>query len=140
MERRTRDRTAGVGALPNVIGERGEIIFELAITDFLEFEQPLFKPGFLGERWPAVDYYIELVGVEGATPFFFAQIKTTTATISPRARTLPIDPTKRSVSACSTCQDRPILLGCMSRASECLSGPCMPDRRVECTVSRSGMS
>jgi len=41
-----------------------------------------------------VDYYVELVGVEGSTPFFFAQIKTTVATLSPRARTLPIDAKK----------------------------------------------
>src|SRR5262245_19540844 len=94
MERPPTDRTAGVGALPNIIGKRGEIIFELAITDWLEFGQTLCKPGFLGERWPAVDYYVELVGVEGATPFFFAQVKTTTATLSPRARTLPIDANK----------------------------------------------
>src|SRR5262245_22873586 len=67
----------GMRMLSNLIGDRGENIFELAITDYREFARPLFKPGFLGDKWPAVDYYVELVGVEGSTPFFFAQIKTT---------------------------------------------------------------
>ena len=48
--------------LSNLIGDRGENIFELAITDYSAFSKPLFKPGFLGEKWPTIDYYVELLG------------------------------------------------------------------------------
>jgi len=65
-------------------------MFELAVTDFQQFPRPLFKPGFLGEKWPAVDYYVELLGVRNASPFFFAQVKATTAPLQARAMSLPI--------------------------------------------------
>lgn len=65
------------GGLGDAIGDRGEIIFELAVTDFSQFRFPLFRPAFLGEKWPTIDYYVELLGVPNASPFFFAQIKTT---------------------------------------------------------------
>jgi hypothetical protein len=41
--------------------------------------QPLFRPAFLTEKWPAVDYLVELIGVKGMTPIFFAQVKSTVA-------------------------------------------------------------
>jgi len=40
----------GMRVLSNLIGDRGENIFELAITDYREFARPLFKPGFLGDK------------------------------------------------------------------------------------------
>jgi hypothetical protein len=72
----------GVTWLSNLIGDRGERIFELAITDYEQFRSPLFKPGFLGEKWPSIDYYVELLGVRGCNPFFFAQVKSTTRPLS----------------------------------------------------------
>ena len=67
--------------MANVIGNRGELIFELAITYYAQFQKPLFRPGFLGEKWPTVDYYIELLDVPDAQPFFFVQVKTSTLPI-----------------------------------------------------------
>jgi hypothetical protein len=77
--------------LSNLIGDRGERIFELAITDYTQFKKPLFRPGFLGEKWPTIDYYVELLGVRGYSPFFFAQIKATTEPISEKAERLEIN-------------------------------------------------
>lgn len=74
----------------NVIGDRGELIFELAITYYAQFQKPLFRPGFLGEKWPTVDYYIELLDVPDAQPFFFVQVKTSTSPIRAGANKLKV--------------------------------------------------
>lgn len=42
--------------LRDVVGFRGEKLVELRLTDYSAFEQPLFRPGFLGDKWPAVDW------------------------------------------------------------------------------------
>src|SRR5262245_53418898 len=39
--------------------------------------EPLFRPRFLGDKFPAFDYLVELVGSEAY--FFFVQVKTTRA-------------------------------------------------------------
>lgn len=63
--------------ISNIIGKRGERIFELAITNLNQFKMPLFNPGSLGDKWPGIDYYVELCGVKSSIPFFFVQVKTT---------------------------------------------------------------
>jgi hypothetical protein len=76
--------------LTDVIGARGEKIFELAITDYEVFRKPLFKPGFLGDKWPIIDYYVELLGVTNLNPFFFAQVKSTAGKLEKNAVVLRI--------------------------------------------------
>lgn len=90
----SRSRIADMHSLSNVIGDRGEKVFELAITDYKNFRRPLFKPGFLGEKWPALDYYVELTGVRGSTPFFFVQVKSTTTGINAHNNTISIQASK----------------------------------------------
>jgi hypothetical protein len=68
-------------SLKDLVGYRGEKLFELAISEYSMFPQPLFRPGFLGEKWPAIDFYVELLGVRRRTPFFFVQVKSTAAAI-----------------------------------------------------------
>ncbi|MEB3120345.1 MAG: hypothetical protein VKL41_03885 [Snowella sp.] len=80
--------------LANIIGDRGEIIFELAITYYSQFSPPLFKPAFLGEKWKPVDYYVELCGVKNETPFFFVQVKTTQNEIDLQNQILNINVSK----------------------------------------------
>lgn len=80
--------------MANVIGDRGETIFKLVITDYEQFQTPLFKPGFLGDKWPSVDFYIELEGVPDAQPFFFVQVRTTTSSLHPGADKLKINADK----------------------------------------------
>lgn len=77
-------------SLSNHIGSRGEHLFALAITDYEQFRHPLFQPSFLGEKWATIDFYVELLDVCGTRPFFFAQVKTTTAPLLHRAEALPI--------------------------------------------------
>ncbi|MGB8259751.1 MAG: DUF4365 domain-containing protein [Terracidiphilus sp.] len=80
--------------LQDVIGMRGEAIVELCLTDFRQFQRPLFRPGFLGDKWPAIDFYVELRNVRNSTPYFFAQAKSTAS-----ARALGVNRLQISVKA-----------------------------------------
>jgi hypothetical protein len=79
------------------VGDRGEMLFKLAISEYSMFPRPLFRPGFLGEKWPAIDFYIELLGVKSRTPFFFVQVKSTATAIPVGATDLEVSlpPKKR---------------------------------------------
>ncbi len=59
------------------IGNRGEAIFYLRITDFCGRGVPYFRPRFLGEKAQTIDYLVELVNAGARTPFFFVQVKAT---------------------------------------------------------------
>jgi hypothetical protein len=60
------------------IGTRGEAIFIVRITDPSgPGREPYFRPHFLGEKFPTLDYLVELVGLTGRMAFFFVQVKTT---------------------------------------------------------------
>ncbi len=71
---------------------------EICLTDFREYSRPLFRPGFLGDKWPAIDYYVELRNVRGATPYFFAQVKTTPAILARGAQSIRIAVKERDVA------------------------------------------
>jgi Domain of unknown function (DUF4365) len=70
-----------IGELQAITGSRGENIMELCLTDYVDFPRPLFRPGFLGDTWPAIDYYVELNEVPNRRLYFFVQVKSTTAAI-----------------------------------------------------------
>jgi len=84
--------------LRDVTGFRGEKIIELCLTDYAAFPAPLFRPGFLGDKWPAIDFYVELTGVSNRRPYFFVQVKTSTAKIRRGTTNLTISSTRRDVS------------------------------------------
>ena len=65
--------------LREVRGFRGERIIELCLTEYGGNERPLFRPGFLGDKWPAIDFYVELKEVAGKRLYSFAQAKATGA-------------------------------------------------------------
>src|SRR5438270_9685356 len=58
------------------IGKRGERIFEVLILDPCGRQNPFFDPVYLGDKFPTLDYYVELVGA-GARYYFLVQIKST---------------------------------------------------------------
>ena len=82
------------GKLFDFVGGRGESIFELAITDYSQFPNPLFRAAFLGDKWPALDYLVELTGVKGMTPIFFVQVKTTAQPIANNRLLVALPPKK----------------------------------------------
>jgi hypothetical protein len=83
--------------LRDVIGFRGEKIVELRLTDYSEFDKPLFRPGFLGDKWPAIDFYVELNSVRGKRLYFFAQVKSTSGALSHESTHLSISARKKDV-------------------------------------------
>jgi hypothetical protein len=52
------------------IGFRGEKFVELRLTDLRPTSHALFRPAFLGETWPAIDFYVELATQDGLRPYF----------------------------------------------------------------------
>lgn len=84
-------------ALKDVIGKRGENIVELCLTEYATFPAPLFDLTHLGDKWPVVDYYVELTTVPGKRPFFFLQAKATAAT-NPK-KSLAISTSRDDVAA-----------------------------------------
>ncbi|WP_420129954.1 DUF4365 domain-containing protein [Longimicrobium sp.] len=83
--------------LRDVIGDRGEMLAELRLTDYSAFEKPLFRPGFLGDKWPAIDLYVELNSVRGKRPYFFAQVKSTASPLPSESTHLHISSRKRDI-------------------------------------------
>jgi hypothetical protein len=83
--------------LRDVTGFRGEKILELCLTDYQHFAQPLFRPGFLGDKWPAIDFYVELTSVRGKRLYFFAQAKTTSASLNQKQGFLNISTKKKDI-------------------------------------------
>jgi len=83
--------------LRDVTGFRGERIVELCLTDYREFSRPLFKPGFLGEKWPTIDFYVELTGVRNRRLYFFGQAKATTAKLTSSSANLKISTKRKDI-------------------------------------------
>jgi len=79
-----------VAALQDVTGFRGEKIVELCLTDYSAFSRALFRPAFLGDKWPSIDFYVELMALPRKTPYFFIQAKTTSSTLRPASRALRV--------------------------------------------------
>ena len=61
----------------DALGQRGEWLFKLLITEFHSDAGSIFKPQFLGDKWQYVDFIVELVGAVSCVPYFFVQVKTT---------------------------------------------------------------
>ncbi|WP_044634126.1 DUF4365 domain-containing protein [Neotamlana sedimentorum] len=62
--------------MSNEIGELGEGIFNVAISRDYKF-----RPRHLGEKWPASDFYVELIGPTEIF-FFIVQVKATESGIN----------------------------------------------------------
>ena len=84
-------------ALRDLIGFRGEKIVELCLSDYTQSGKALFRPGFLGDRWPAIDFYVELNSVRAKRPYFFGQVKSTSAPLASESTHLRILAGKRDV-------------------------------------------
>ena len=76
--------------LREITGIRGDKIVELCLTDYRAIDSPLFRLGFLGDKWPAVDYHVELTSVPGQRPYLFAQVKSTSSPLTSRSKNLRI--------------------------------------------------
>lgn len=83
--------------LRDVTGFRREKIVELCLTDYQAFSQPLFRPGFLEGKWPAIDFYVELTSVRGRRLYFFVQAKSTNSALAVHSSSLSISTKKKDI-------------------------------------------
>jgi hypothetical protein len=83
--------------ITDVVGSRGEKILDLCLTDLRAFNRPLFRPAFLGDKWPTIDFYVELPGLKSSRPYFFVQVKTTQNVLLGGITELHITASKRDV-------------------------------------------
>jgi Domain of unknown function (DUF4365) len=58
------------------IGDRGQLLLSLLLTDLCGRDVPYFRPRFLGDKYPTFDFIVEVV--DNPAYFFFAQVKATT--------------------------------------------------------------
>jgi hypothetical protein len=58
------------------IGDRGQLLLGLLLTDLCGRDEPYFRPRFLGDKYPTFDFIVEVV--DHPAYFFFAQVKATT--------------------------------------------------------------
>lgn len=85
--------------LRDIIGSRGEKLAELCLTNYDDFPGPLFRPGFLGDKWPAIDFYVELNGVDGRRPYFLAQVKSTAGALRDASPSLAVGTKRKDIVA-----------------------------------------
>lgn len=64
--------------MSNDIGKRGERIFTVLIGRYFDPNGYLFDPIFLGDKYPTVDFYLDLLSYTDKKGFFFVSVKTTT--------------------------------------------------------------
>lgn len=64
--------------MSNDIGKRGERIFTVLLGRYFEPNGYLFDPIFLGDKYPTVDFYVDLLNYPDKKGFFFVSVKTTT--------------------------------------------------------------
>lgn len=73
------------------IGQRGESIFYVLMTRLYGRTVPIFRPQFLGDKWPIVDFIVELTNYAGRMiPYCFIQIKTTRKGYTQQTRRLKV--------------------------------------------------
>lgn len=58
------------------IGDRGQHLLCLLLTELCGRDEPYFRPRFLGDKYPTFDFIVEVV--DHPAYFFFAQVKATT--------------------------------------------------------------
>ena len=68
------------------LGYRGEHLFRSIITRYVGGAEPLFRVKFLGDKWPLVDFLVELRNVMPATPYFFVQVRATRRSVTREGR------------------------------------------------------
>lgn len=76
--------------MQDALGQRGEAMFTILMTAFTPGATPQFRPQFLGDKWPHIDFFVELLGLENLKPYCFIQVKTTRQGYTARQNRLKI--------------------------------------------------
>jgi hypothetical protein len=89
--------------MSDIVGQRGEAIFFVLITKFYGRKAPIFRPQFLGDKWPNVDFIVELTNYPGdMTPYFFVQVKATTLGYTKREKRLKVTAKSKDIKTLAT--------------------------------------
>jgi hypothetical protein len=83
------------------IGERGQWLFSLLITDLCGRDDPFFRPRFLGDNYPRFDYIVEVV--DHPSYFFFVQVKGTTLGYTAEEHRLRVQVTQDDIDRMVAC-------------------------------------
>ena len=85
--------------MSNDIGKIGERIFMVLIGRYFDPNGYLFDPIFLGDKYPTVDFYVDLLNNQEEKGFFFVSVKTTTQGYSADKMKLKIHVSKEELKA-----------------------------------------
>ena len=88
-----------MSTVSDAIGRRGEAIFVVLMTEFHSTRGPIFRPQFLGDKWPVADYIVELERAGSQIPYFFVQVRTTREGYTTRERRLKVRVSQEQVVA-----------------------------------------
>ena len=83
------------------IGERGQWLFSLLMTDLCGREDQLFRPRFLGDKYPTFDSIVEVV--DQPSYFFFVQVKGTTLGYTAEEHRLRVQVTQDDIDRMVAC-------------------------------------
>ncbi len=82
---------------PDQIGDMGELLAALALSRPVlgRYRRSLFKPTYLGEKYPAADFLVDALSPQGEhVGFFFVQVKSTSRPSGRRRLRLTADTDK----------------------------------------------
>ena len=83
------------------IGERGQWLFSLLMTDLCGRDDPFFRPRFLGDKYPTFGYIVEVV--DQPSYFFFVQVKGTTLGYTAEEHRLRVQVTQDDIDRMVAC-------------------------------------
>lgn len=79
-----------------MIGNLGENFFSIAISRKTS-QGYLFRPTFTGDKWPTIDFYVEIVSKKTGY-FAFFQVKTTTKRLRAKSQRVVINVPKNKIN------------------------------------------
>jgi hypothetical protein len=91
------------------IGERGQWLFSLLMTDLCGRVDPFFRTRFLGGNYPTFDYIVEVV--DRPSYFFFVQVKGTTLGYTAKENRLRVQVTQDDIDRMVACPAPTYLVG-----------------------------
>lgn len=98
------------------IGERGQWILGLVMTEFCGRQEPIFRPRFLGDKHPTFDYMIELV--DHPQYYFFVQVKATTQGYTKKDHRLKVQVSQKDVDLMVACPAPSYVVGIDTEANK----------------------
>jgi hypothetical protein len=91
------------------IGDRGQHLLFLLLTDLCGRGVPYFRPRFLGEKFPTFDFIVEVV--DHPAYFFFVQVKATSQGYNKEANRLKVQLGQTDVDRMVACPAPTYLIG-----------------------------